>query len=62
MTLYKVDYSYMEPGWDDILVEADTKEEAKEIATQRIAQAYPEAQDFEIVEVEEIKKYGKDIV
>ena len=54
---YRVEFSYMEPNWGDILLEDfednETEEEIKKVALENIEQSYPEALDVEITLIEE---------
>lgn len=52
MTKYRVEYVCQVPEWGDVTLDADTEEEAKDLALHEIGMIYPEAVDVEIEGVE----------
>jgi len=51
---YLVEGSYNIPEWWDVILDAETKEEAEEQALHSIEMSYPEAIDIETIEVKEV--------
>lgn len=51
---YAVDFSYTIPEWATIEVEANSDDDAKDLALENFESAFPEAQDVEITGVTDI--------
>lgn len=55
MTRFEIEFSYNEPRWGTIEIEAATKEDAEVEAENHIALSYPEAVDVSIDSVVEFE-------
>jgi hypothetical protein len=54
MTEYKIDFGYVEPRIGEVELTAKDETEAREYALDAIQASYPEAEDVEIIEVNEL--------
>jgi hypothetical protein len=51
MAMYQVDFEYNLPEFGTVELEADSEEEAEELAKEQFVEMYPEAVDLEIIGV-----------
>lgn len=54
MTKYLIDFTYTTPMWGDVELDAADKEDAKTQAIKHVGIMYPEANDIEVTNIEEI--------
>jgi hypothetical protein len=54
MPMYQVSYSYEIPEWGTIELEADSEDQARELAMDEIEFSYPEISNIEISKVEQM--------
>ena len=54
MSTYQVSYSYEIPEWGTIELEADSEDQARELAMDEIEFSYPEINNIEISKVEQM--------
>jgi hypothetical protein len=57
---YEVDFSYVEPRWGQVEINADDADTAEADALDYIKKFYPEALDIKIDAVKEIKDNGSN--
>lgn len=54
MTQYEVEYSYDIPEWGAVTIEADTPEEAEQLAREYVYENFSEVKHFEVENTKEI--------
>jgi hypothetical protein len=55
MKMFDINFSYVEPRWGDAQIPAETEQEARDEFDLYIKEFYPEAEELEIMNIQEEK-------